>query len=253
MRGRYKVSFFGFIIVLFSTVLNAEPLPKSPYPGSVNWFLAYPQAEQYFEVSKVLLGESDSHAQLEEIIAFWKGKQANAKTDKAFIQQLFYQLHRKNLRTYREFTSLNSLLNYGEYNCLSASAFYGIILQELGYKVRFLETKKHICLLVTNSANEHILLEATDPLFGFITEKEAINLKIKQLYASSSPLMQTGTNARVFQVINFKQLVGLTYYNQAAWQANHGNIKAAQQLLQLGEQWYPTHRFRSTRNLLAQR
>ena len=56
-------------------------------------------------------------------------------------------LHQRYLLSYREEADgLHRLLVDGEYNCLSATVFYGLAARELGYDVRVLELPGHLLL-----------------------------------------------------------------------------------------------------------
>jgi hypothetical protein len=246
-------------VILVSTLsvksVYAEPLPKSPTLNSpLSWILTYSSIESNGLTQAAILStlSPEAAAKLNHTIAYWQSYRKQARSERKFISRLFKRLHKQELRQFTEFTGLDALLKYGEYNCLSATTLYGIILSETGFKVRYLETSNHICLLVTLSDGSHIMLESTSPSQGIITDKDAVNSRIQELYAQSQ---RAAVQAKpgIFQVIGFRQLLGLSYFNQAAWQANHGNKHKAEELAVIGEQWYPAYRFRQMRSVLAAR
>jgi hypothetical protein len=72
-------------------------------------------------------------------------------------------LHRDYLRTYRsDADGLQQIVLDGEYNCLSATLFYGLVARALGYEVEVLEYPGHL-LLGLKVDGRRVEVETTSP------------------------------------------------------------------------------------------
>lgn len=61
------------------------------------------------------------------------------------------------------FTELNK---NGNYNCVTATALYGLLLNDLGIPFSIKETPEHV-YLIAYPKSDAILIESTDPLKGY--------------------------------------------------------------------------------------
>jgi hypothetical protein len=201
--------------------------------------------------------ETALRAGLEAFIAKMQQRQSKLSSDKALLDQLFYTVHRKYLKEYKPYMSFFSLLDQGAYNCLTATALYAILLDELGISYQVYETDYHIFLLAETAEGEQILLETTDPLYGFVSGREEIKQRIKDIcndaLAEGEVLDRPyfDFDLQVFRPINLQQLAGLQYYNQAAYLYNTQRPGQAAVSLSKGRLLYQAERFDKLAQLLA--
>lgn len=152
-----------------------------------------------------------------------KVKQKNIKSDDRFLSWLFYKVHRKVLKSYRPYTTVAETLSNGSYDCLSASTLYALLLKELGYDVNLIETTYHIYLTL-EVEGKMIMLESTDPLYGFITNQAEIRQRLSEMESE----VEFKTNTYQFKhnyesVVSLTKLTGLQYFNVAveAYNSKH--------------------------------
>ncbi len=172
---------------------------------------------------------------------------AKSKNHQVFLFQLFYQVHRKFLKHYTLYTTFDALITDGHYDCLTGTALYAIILETLGLPYQVLETEFHIYLKVQTNQG-WVLMEATDPLGGFVTDPAAI-AQLEKMYRkghSAGPVAQaTPTSLRqelalarpqkgFCHLVTLQQLPGLQYFNAAVVQFNNQQYTATIDLLQKG-------------------
>jgi hypothetical protein len=194
-----------------------------------------------------------------ELADFLKKLQKKQKrySDKLFLEQFYYAVHRKFLKSYQPYQNFYALVNEGKYNCLTGTALYGYLLQELGYTFRLYETDYHTFLMVSTDAGEEILIESTDPLNGFMEDREQVAERLEQIKKDALP--NTSAEERpyydfklnVLRQVSLAQLAGLQYYNQAAALYNSRKAKKAEIALGKGRLLYPAERFDHFAQLLA--
>lgn len=179
-------------------------------------------------------------------------KQKQYKQDKDFIEYLYYFTHRKLFKSYEQYPSLAETLSIGEYDCLTATAVYSILLTELSVSHTVVETNYHIYLLVYPDTDKEILLEATDPSSGFITDRGQIE-KHKLVYRQDNNELkadQVDLNFDIERRLEGQELVGLLYYNLSVKELNLGNWQKANDLAVHANQFYPNIRVRNLINFI---
>ncbi|AHM61297.1 hypothetical protein D770_15215 [Flammeovirgaceae bacterium 311] len=174
-----------------------------------------------------------------------------ALSDRQLLHQLFYDVHRLYLKKFTQYTGLHALLKSGEYNCLSATAFYALLLERLDYKYEIIESVNHVVLLVKLQDGQLILLESTDPANGFLADKHAVKQRLQAIRDSEQAAGYYNLNLRIFRAIDLRELAGLQYYNYAAWYYNQRNMALAADYLRKGQLLYQSERFEKIAHLMA--
>lgn len=184
----------------------------------------------------------------------WKSKKRH---EKAFLDKFFYAVQRNFLKKYAPFQDFSALMQNGTYNCLSATALYALLLDELKISYQIYETDYHIFLMVETTEGEQVFFETTDPLDGFVDKQAEIDRMIAQirkdeLVGNPAPTMaHVDFDLQVFRPVSLQQLAGLQYYNQAAYLYNTQRIEQANLALSKGRLLYQAERFDKLAGLLA--
>lgn len=198
------------------------------------------------QASKITAWENKLAAYSQE----WILKKA-ALSDKQLLHQLFYDVHRLYLKKFTQYTGLHALLKSGEYNCLSATAFYALVLERLGYSYEIIESINHVVILVKLQDGQLILLESTDPANGFVTDNNAVKERLQAIRDSEQAAGYYNLNLKIFRAIDLRELAGLQYYNYAAWHYNQRNMAGAADNLRKGQLLYQSERFEKIALLMA--
>ena len=148
---------------------------------------------------------SNRESVVETIVASLKEKMNKSNNSERFLSNLFYKVHRKYLKHYRQYGDFESLLTAGQYDCVTGTAFYALLLDDLGFEYEIWETDYHIYLMV-DADGQQIMMESTDPLEGFVTHSLEINTRVESYRLEGSGMSKT---------IDLQQLAGLMYYNLA--------------------------------------
>jgi hypothetical protein len=134
----------------------------------------------------------------------------------SFLKYLFYYVHRRHLKHYLPYSAMSNLLQTGAYDCVSGTAFYALILEEMGFRYQIWEMNYHVYLSVQSEHNR-IVFEATDPIKGFITDPDQIDQHYKSYSEEARQYLKDSNTESllIHQEITLIQLAGLQLYNQA--------------------------------------
>ena len=171
-------------------------------------------------------------------------KQDQYKKEADFVEHLYYYTHRKLLKKYNQYASLAETLTRGDYDCLTATAIYSILLTELSLPHAIVETNYHIYILVYPDTENEILLETTNPAYGFITNPGEIE-QLKAEYKSANNEQQKGQadfEINIERRLQGQELIGLLFYNQSVNEVNQGNWHLAKELANQAFEYYPNVR-----------
>lgn len=235
-------------------------------------FSSYAQ-ENISDLTRLYLAsDNGNHFEISEQVADWHkfvkriAKKQDVKDAERFLKFAFYKTHRKFLKHYNQYSSLQTLFAKGDYDCLSGTALYVLLLEELGYVYEIKETDYHIYILVTanvkdsdTGSNYPFLFESTDPLTGFVSDEKEI-LKRQDYYLNPTPIEEEmkgiSNKDREYQFsravnnsVNKIELAGLQYYNIGIAQYNRYEFKQAIKSLQKALFFYDSPRIKEFLNL----
>jgi hypothetical protein len=149
-----------------------------------------------------------------------------------FSQFLFTKTRQSFLRRYVHEASFRQTLEKGQYNCLTGTALYAVLLDHFSIPYRIVETNYHIFLMVRTEEGE-VLFEATDPLNGFVDNATEIEKRIER-YRRNAPLQvadQTKKyytyNVNLYRDVSFDEVKGLLHYNLSTEAYNARNFQSA--------------------------
>jgi len=158
------------------------------------------------------------------------------------LGKLFIKIHRKFLKTYSFNANFSGLINNGEYNCVTASIVFALILDRLEIKYEIHETPFHTYLKVWNNKGKCILLETTNATNGFIINPLQIE-KMEEEFRNPYTEKDTYLNQNIFnKVISLEQLFALYFYNLGVEDFNHKSYIKAQKWLLMAKILYPEER-----------
>jgi hypothetical protein len=173
-------------------------------------------------------------------------KQSNFKQESDFVRYLFTKTHQQYLKQYEAYSPITDLFNKGSYNCLTGTILYALLLDQFHIHHQVIETNYHIFILAETKQGQ-ILLEATDPVNGFVSNPQDIESRINTYkenltQASSSKKHYYQFNFELFNPVSIKELRGLLYYNKAVDAYNHKNLNESVQFLKKAHALYSSTR-----------
>lgn len=161
------------------------------------------------------------------------------------LERVFYYSHRKKLSWYNNDVLFSDLFESGKYDCLTGTAFYAAILDEMNIHYRIYEFNYHVFLIV-DFEGEQVLIEPTDAINGFITDQKEINRQIAKFSAEDG---MTKNLAAVTNVISLEELAGLQYYNMGIDLYNKGEFDKALTNIQKANFLYPSKRIKEMQRI----
>jgi hypothetical protein len=178
--------------------------------------------------------------------------QVENKSDSKKVKIVYDFVHKTFFKIYKLENSFCDIFNKGEYNCVSASALYGIIFSKLGIPYQVKETPRHVYLEAYPNTGK-VLIETTSPEKGYyqFSDEFAENF-IKNLYKSkqiSKEEMDTSQTTALFnkyyfssENISLMQLAGLQYSNYGVYNLDKKNYPPAVDELKKAYYLYPCER-----------
>jgi len=176
--------------------------------------------------------------------AHLRKKQLKYKTQDQFVEYAFYYIHKKLLKNYYEYASINQTLESGAYDCVTGTAIYSLFFTELEIPFSVIETNYHIYVLAFPDTKNEILIETTDPLGGFISDPQQIAAR-KQLYLSNNAEVMENQIDLAWDVetrLKGTDLMGVLLFNQSIKQYNLGHKKEAIELATKAISYYSSNR-----------
>ncbi len=145
--------------------------------------------------------------------------------DKKKIKKIFNGIHDKYLKKYKTEAYFNDLFTKGEYNCVTASAFYALLFEGLEIPYSIKRSYDHV-YLVAYPESYVFLVESTNPMRGYMEFNDKAKQQFVQFMAdskliSSAEFYQKSTdelfNEYYFEEddIDLVELAGVQYYNRS--------------------------------------
>ncbi len=192
-------------------------LKKDPTQADVLSLLlaSYPTASADMQAS----AESKIALTVNELKAKATNK-SNAKN----IKLIYSRVHDTYFRKYELENNFGEVFGNGNYNCLSASALYGLVLSRLGIPFSVKERPDHV-YLVAFPATDKILIESTNPTGGYLQLNDAFMTAYLQNLMKAKMISKaeydSGSKSDLFnkyyfsqeEDISLKKLAALQYYN----------------------------------------
>jgi hypothetical protein len=159
-------------------------------------------------------------------------RRGSVKSDKAFIHHLFVKAHQRFFREFQEYTTFADLVSKGNYNCLSGTALFTLLLDHFAIDHHIIETNHHIFILAQTNEGP-VLLETTDIANGFVNDPKAIAQRItdyqnaRQERLSNSDLYQFEYRKAYRDTVSITGILGLLHYNHSVEAFNRRDFKKA--------------------------
>ena len=185
-----------------------------------------------------------------ELLGTLKARQARNQSDRQFLTWMFYKVHRKYLKAYKQYSTVADMFEDGKYDCLTATSLYSLLLHDLGYEPQVIETDYHIYVMVTVDG-QHVLIESTDPINGIVFEEAEIALRVANYEVETPSENEYGFNQHIHASVALKKLAGLHYYNAAVTAYNKQALVQTLDLLEKSVLFYHSTRIVEFGTLLA--
>jgi tetratricopeptide (TPR) repeat protein len=182
-------------------------------------------------------------------------KRSSIKKEKDFVRVIFTKVHQEYLKEFKQYASFNDLFGKGDYNCLTGTILYALVLNHFEISYEVIETNYHIFLTVETKQGK-ILLEATDPLAGFVDNASSIEERIatykqNRLTSANSSQPHYQFSFDLYKNVSLEELQGLLYYNKAVESFNQQQLEKSIQYLEKAHELYSSSRIREFSMILV--
>jgi hypothetical protein len=168
-------------------------------------------------------------------------------SDLKLLRKTFNRIHGTFLKKYKAYSDFDEVFTSGQYDCLTATALFSHVLDQLTFSYNIIETNYHIFLVVQTTGGD-VLIETTDRFGGFVTGKETISQRIGNYgqnklevgHHDGKHLYQYSFN--LCQKISPEKLVGLMYFNQAVKAYNLKEFEKSSIMLETAYSLYASSR-----------
>lgn len=172
-------------------------------------------------------------AELNGFIAEQREDNITEKPAKKQIKKLYTDVHNRFLDKYELENDFTSIFDDGRYNCVSGSALFAHVFTALNIPYTIEEFPTHV-MLIAYPKGDQIAVETTDPADGTLVftpkmKKEfADELRASKMISEAEylegPEAVFQKNYLINDQINFRQLAGIQYYNNAIYQLEKDNF-----------------------------
>ncbi|TSJ47723.1 hypothetical protein [Fluviicola chungangensis] len=175
-------------------------------------------------------------------------KQSEEKT----IRALHKQVHERFLTRYRALVDFDEIFVTGEYNCVSSTALFALVLEELGIPYYVQEQPGHVLIMAyPNTSN--ITVEMTTVKNAFvIPPRKDINRAIEnllELQLVTPKQVNTLGSVAVYDLffnvrskLTIDQLIGIQLFNHAITAVNNDQTEKALSDISKAERFYDVYR-----------
>lgn len=153
-----------------------------------------------------------------------------------YIENIYQTVHGEFFKKYVAEITFDKIFTKGEYNCVTASALYGLVFEELGIPYQLKKLPTHVYIVAY--PEEQIVVESTNPRSSFFQfdsqyKSQFINELVESKIIARSELSEHSVdelfNEHYFedQVIGWRELMGVQYLNQGIFALRNKDYKLA--------------------------
>ncbi|MBK7855126.1 MAG: hypothetical protein IPJ79_09655 [Bacteroidetes bacterium] len=150
-------------------------------------------------------------------------EEIKSKAESKTIKIIFNNVHNQFLDLYEAENRFSQIFTLGKYNCVSATALYAYIFENLNIPFQIKELPTHVYLVAYPNSSK-ILVETTAPQNGYFQFSEEFAQRyVKTLYKQkliSRNEYETKTTSELFnenffskENLSLKEMTGIQYYN----------------------------------------
>lgn len=190
--------------------------------------------------------------QFDAFISELKASKILKQSEEKLIRSLHKKVHERFLTRYRTLIDFNQIFVNGEYNCVSSTALFALVLEELEIPFYVQEQPGHVLIMAyPNTSN--ITVEMTTVKNAFvIPPRKNINRAIEnllELQLVTPKEVSTMGDVQVYDLffnkrskLTINQLIGIQFLNHAITSADNDQIEQSLSYICKAERFYEEYR-----------
>ncbi len=166
------------------------------------------------------------------------------------IRILYRAANNTFFKKYEYGTTFDRIFHNGNYNCVTASALYGIVLNHFNIPFYIMETPMHVYIVAYHN-KKHIKIESTGPYSGYFVFKQSMKKTFIEFFKSNKLIDEKDfSDLSVDELfdkyyfsgnkISLRELIGIQYMNNAAFNIMEENFIESYQNLEKSYLFYPS-------------
>ena len=172
------------------------------------------------------------------------------------LRKTFKKLHTTFLKKYEAYADFDKVFSTGHFDCLTATALFSQVLDQLNFSYNIIETNYHIFIIV-DTENGAVLIETTDRFGGFVTAADEISKRSgdyrkNQFTEDHSKKNFYRYSFNLYQKITPEKLTGLLYFNQAVKAYNRHDWMVSSKSIEKANALYASPRCEALGTILIQ-
>ena len=187
---------------------------------------------------------------IQQVRATLDAKKFELKKNEKKVKMLFDETHEAFFTQYKNVASFNEIFDSKQYNCVSATALYALLLNEYNIPYLIKEKPTHVYIVAYPTTNS-ILLESTAPQSGYYSPsnndlQKIVSSLVDMKFITQEEVDRKGVR-KVYNEfyfsddnISIKKLAGLQYYNEALVAFDEENYKKALKTIRKAQVLYPS-------------
>jgi tetratricopeptide (TPR) repeat protein len=192
---------------------------------------------------------STAHQAYQETLKQLNTGDLQKKNEAKKVKNIYNQTHERLLSKYELKNHFHEIFENGNFNCVSASALYGLLFDDMHIPYTIKESPTHVYLIAYPQTHK-ILIESTDPRQGymvfddkfktsFVSNLRSGKLISEQEYKSESTNVLFDKYYFSEENITIKELIGIQYMNDALYKLQDGQLEEAFIQLEKAYLFYP--------------
>ncbi|WP_343633397.1 hypothetical protein [Fluviicola sp.] len=192
--------------------------------------------------------------QLDEFVNEVKSSGMMRMSEAKLMKELHKKIHERFLRRYKYVSPFNEIFKTGQYNCVSGTALFALVLEELDIPYNIQEMPTHVYIMAYPDTKAISVEMTALKDASYIPARKDVSKAVRTLveFGLSTPekIRQQGElqvyNAffNTNSVVNLKQLAGIQYYNEAIVAVNENQLLLAFEQISKAEKWYDVDKAR---------
>ncbi|QHT70613.1 hypothetical protein GXP67_30150 [Rhodocytophaga rosea] len=174
------------------------------------------------------------------------------KNEAKKVKAIYSQTHERLLSKYEMKNHFHEIFKNGNYNCVSATALYGLLFDDMQIPYTIKESPTHV-YLITYPQTQKILIETTDPRQGYMVFDDKFKTSFVSNLRSGKLISEQEYKAESTNVlfdkyyfseenITIKELLGIQYMNDALYKLQENQLEEAFVQLEKAYLFYPCHK-----------
>ncbi len=166
------------------------------------------------------------------------------------IRILYRTVNNTFFKKYEFNTTFDKIFLNGNYNCVTSSALYGIVLDHLNIPFYIMETPIHV-YIVAYYNRQHIKIESSGPYSGYFVYNQSTKRAFLEFFKSNKLIDETEfSGSSVDELfdkyyfygnkISLKELIGIQYMNNAAFNILEEELTESHKNIEKAYLFYPS-------------